>query len=161
MRINPSTFLCRAWSTTPGVIGVSLLCLFLAPLVSTAQNTISTYAGGTNFGTTATTIDLPGPSGVIRDGAGNTYIAAPYSTYVFKLTGNTISSFSGLVPCNHHLGLQLRRIRIVRRADCLRKHSRYSIAKVCSYRLFKRWGVACQHEEQLCKVGMWRLLWNS
>jgi hypothetical protein len=33
--------------------------------------------------------------------------------------------------------------------------------KVCSYRLFKRWGVACQHEEQLCKVGMWRLLWNS
>jgi len=96
VRINPSTFLCRAWSTTPGVIGISLLCLFLAPLVSTAQNTISTYAGGTNFGTTATTIDLPGPSGVIRDGAGNTYIAAPYSTYVFKLTGNTISSFSGL-----------------------------------------------------------------
>lgn len=76
--------------------GLGLLGLLLSPVALPAQNTISTYAGGGKVGTTATTVDLPGPSGVIRDAAGNTYIAAPYSTYVFKLTGTTVSTFAGL-----------------------------------------------------------------
>jgi hypothetical protein len=58
-------------------LGVSVLCLALAPAASVAQNTISTYAGGGSYGTTPATLDLPGPSGAIRDTAGNTYIAAP------------------------------------------------------------------------------------
>ena len=76
--------------------GLCLLGLLLSAVVLPAQNTISTYAGGGKVGTTATTVNLPGPSGVIRDGAGNTYIAAPYSTYVFKLSGSTVSTFAGL-----------------------------------------------------------------
>jgi hypothetical protein len=66
-----------------------LVCL-LAPLNSQAQNTISTYAGGA-----PPVDDLPGPTSAVRDAAGNTYIAAPYSTYVFKLSGGTITTFAG------------------------------------------------------------------
>jgi len=80
------------------VLAISLwvLCLVLAPVASQAQNTISTYAGGGAVGSTASTVDLPGPSGVIRDAAGNTYIAAPYSTYVFKVSGTTVTTFAGV-----------------------------------------------------------------
>jgi len=72
--------------------GVSLICVIVTPVMTLAQNTISTYAGGGAVGSTAATVDLPGPSGAIRDAAGNTYIAAPYSTYVFKLSGTTVST---------------------------------------------------------------------
>ena len=78
------------------VFSLSLICIVLVPIVLQAQNTISTYAGGGAVGTTAATVDLPGPSGAIRDAAGNTYIAAPYSTYVFKLSGTTVSTFAGV-----------------------------------------------------------------
>ncbi len=76
-------------------LSVTLATVGLA-VASLAQNTISTYAGGGAVPTSATALDLPGPTGAIRDTAGNTYIAAPYSTYVFKLTGSTVSTFAGL-----------------------------------------------------------------
>jgi len=81
---------------TLACFGLSAVCLILVPAASLAQNTISTYAGGGTFGTTATTVDLPSPSGVIRDSSLNTYIAAPYSTYVFKVTGSAVGTFAGL-----------------------------------------------------------------
>ncbi len=86
----------RSSSVTLFAICFSIICLAMAPLTSVAQNTISTYAGGGAVPTSATALDLPGPTGAIRDAAGNTYIAAPYSTYVFKLTGSTVSTFAGL-----------------------------------------------------------------
>src|SRR5258708_26700325 len=77
-------------------LGSSLICVIVTPVMTLAQNTISTYAGGGAVGSTTATVDLPGPSGAIRDVAGNTYIAAPYSTYVFKLSGTTVSTFAGV-----------------------------------------------------------------
>jgi len=77
-------------------IGLSLFSVLFTPLASFAQNTISTYAGGGAPATTTTALDLPGPSGVIRDSSLNTYIAAPYSTYVFKVTGTAVSTYAGL-----------------------------------------------------------------
>jgi sugar lactone lactonase YvrE len=77
-------------------ISLSLFSVLFTPLASFAQNTISTYAGGGAPATTTTTLDLPGPTGVIRDSSLNTYIAAPYSTYVFKVTGTAVSTYAGL-----------------------------------------------------------------
>ena len=86
----------RRFRPTVVTVSFSVVCLALAPAALLAQNTISTYAGGGTFGTTATTVDLPGPSGVIRDSSLNTYIAAPYSTYVFKVSGSAVTTFAGL-----------------------------------------------------------------
>jgi trimeric autotransporter adhesin len=86
----------QARSSMLQTIGLSLLCLTFSPAASLAQNTISTYAGGGAPAATATGLDLPGPSGVIRDGSLNTYIAAPYSTYVFEVKGATVSTFAGV-----------------------------------------------------------------
>ncbi len=72
------------------------LCLVLMPLDSHAQNTINTYAGGGTPGSTATTLDLPGPTAAIRDAAGNTYFTAPYSNDVFEMsTAGAVSVFAG------------------------------------------------------------------
>jgi trimeric autotransporter adhesin len=91
-----SLFSRRSLSVIFASIGFSVLCLALAPATALAQNTISTYAGGGSFGTTPATLDLPGPSGAIRDTAGNTYIAAPYSTDVFKANATTVTTLAGL-----------------------------------------------------------------
>ena len=77
------------------LIQVVLTVVCLLPTDSLAQNIISTIAGGGLPSTTATTVDLPGPTSAIRDSAGNTYIAAPYSTYVFKLFGANVSVYAG------------------------------------------------------------------
>jgi hypothetical protein len=86
----------RQLSVDAIAISLCVLCLVLAPVASQAQNTISTYAGGGPVGNTASTVDLPGPSGVLRDAALNTYIAAPYSTYVFEVTGTAVTTFAGV-----------------------------------------------------------------
>ncbi len=96
MSFNFLRFLCRRFRPIVVSISFSAVCLALVPAALLAQNTISTYAGGGTFGTTATTLDLPGPSGVIRDSSLNTYIAAPYSTYVFKVSGSAVATFAGL-----------------------------------------------------------------
>jgi sugar lactone lactonase YvrE len=86
----------RSLSVIFAGIGFSVFCLALAPAIALAQNTISTYAGGGSYGTTPTTLDLPAPSAAIRDTAGNTYIAAPFSTEVFKANATTVTTFAGL-----------------------------------------------------------------
>jgi trimeric autotransporter adhesin len=71
----------------------------VGPLCSQAQNIISTYAGGgvVPSGVAPASVDLPGPTSAIRDAAGNTYIAAPYSTYVFELMNSgTMTTFAGV-----------------------------------------------------------------
>ena len=73
------------------VIGLSL-----QPVPAHAQNIISTVVGGGTTPSTPLTADLPGPTSAVRDQAGNTYIAAPTSTDIFKLTtAGVLSVFSG------------------------------------------------------------------
>jgi len=72
-----------------------VVCLLLMPPSARAQNTINTYVGGGQAGGAALSVDLPGPTAAIRDAAGNTYIAVPYATYVFKLSGGTVTTFAG------------------------------------------------------------------
>ena len=76
-------------------IAAWVLCLLLMSAQALAQNIINTYAGGGTAGGSALSVDLPGPTAAIRDASGNTYIAAPYSTYVFKLNGGTVTTFAG------------------------------------------------------------------
>jgi len=76
-------------------IAACVLCLLLMASQALAQNIINTYAGGGTAGGSALSVDLPGPTAAIRDASGNTYIAAPYSTYVFELTGGTVKTFAG------------------------------------------------------------------
>ncbi len=80
-----------AWAAT---FVVSLFCA-LMPQDSHAQNTISTIAGGAFAGGPALSLDLPGPTSAVRDAAGNTYIAAPNSNYIFKLSGSAVTPFAG------------------------------------------------------------------
>ncbi len=76
-------------------IAVFVLCV--GSQASQAQNTIGEFAGSAGGATLASpsSVDLPGPTAAVRDTSGNTYIAAPYSTYVFKMTNGLISSFAG------------------------------------------------------------------
>jgi hypothetical protein len=76
-------------------IAACVLCLLLIPVQAPAQNIINTYAGGGTAGGAALSIDLPGPTAAVRDSAGNTYFAAPYSTYVFKMTNSSVTTFAG------------------------------------------------------------------
>jgi sugar lactone lactonase YvrE len=69
--------------------------LLLLPAGMHAQNTINTYAGGGTAGGAALSIDLPGPTAAVRDSAGNTYFTAPYSTYVFKMSNGTVTTYAG------------------------------------------------------------------
>ncbi len=72
-----------------------VLCLLLMPAKAPAQNIINTYAGGGAAGGAALSIDLPGPTAAVRDSAGNTYFTAPYSTYVFKMSNGTVTTYAG------------------------------------------------------------------
>ena len=79
----------------------SLILCFLVlglavPAVVNAQNIISTKAGGGATPTTPLTANIPGPTAAIKDAAGNLYIAAPFSNFVFKLNAaGTLSNYAG------------------------------------------------------------------
>jgi trimeric autotransporter adhesin len=62
------------------------LTLFALPPLATAQNTISTVAGGGSLNGSALTADLGVPTGVVKDGLGNTYVTSFSEHTVFKLT---------------------------------------------------------------------------
>jgi hypothetical protein len=62
-----------------------------------AANTINTIAGGGTTPTSPLSLDLPGPTAVLKDGQGNLYITAPASAYVFELTqSGTVQNYTGL-----------------------------------------------------------------
>jgi len=77
---------------------LALLSTFLTLNLS-AQNTINTVAGGGSVAgpATGTNADIPGPSSVIRDAQGNTYIAVPTAQEIFKVdTNGNLSVFAGI-----------------------------------------------------------------
>jgi hypothetical protein len=78
--------------------GISFLVLFLLSLLpaTLAQNIISTVAGGGPIPSAPLAADIPGPTGTIKDAAGNLYIAAPFSANIYKLSGGVLSLYSGV-----------------------------------------------------------------
>jgi len=90
-----------------GVPG-AFLCLLLlcgGGLVARAQNTIYTVAGGASWNGTAMgpNADVPQPSAVAKDAAGNVYIVDPSASDVFKIdTSGNLTVFAGLgYPTEH------------------------------------------------------------
>jgi hypothetical protein len=78
---------------------VAAFCLvgsFAAQAQTYTPNDIYTIAGGGAVPSTPLNLDLPGPTAAIKDTAGNIYIAAPATAYVFKLnTKGKLSVFAG------------------------------------------------------------------
>ncbi len=76
-----------------------ILVLFCGLPFASAQNTITTAAGGgsVNGSATGPYADIPGPSSVATDTAGNTYVAVPAAQEVFKIdaSGN-LTVFAGI-----------------------------------------------------------------
>jgi sugar lactone lactonase YvrE len=64
---------------------------------ASAQNKISTVAGGGVINSNPALADIPGPTGVVEDASGNKYVAAPTTDYIFQLTpSNTVNTFAGM-----------------------------------------------------------------
>ncbi len=82
----------------PILAALLLVLLVGLPRVS-AQNTISTVAGGgpVNGPATGPYADIPGASSVVVDASGNTYVAVPAAQEVFKVdTAGNLSVFAGV-----------------------------------------------------------------
>src|SRR5580704_14861388 len=78
-------------------VAFCLACSLGAQAQTYTQNYIYTIAGGGAVPTTPLTLDLPGPAAAIKDGAGNIYIAAQDTAYVYKLsTTAVLSVFAGM-----------------------------------------------------------------
>jgi sugar lactone lactonase YvrE len=87
-------------------IGMSLaalvvVCLVFSPVSGRAQtytpNDIYTVVGGGATPSAPLTATLPGASAAVEDASGNIYIAAPDTSYVFKLSAaGTFGNFAGL-----------------------------------------------------------------
>ena len=78
---------------------VSLMVLLIGLSAAFGQNMISTVAGGASVNGSATgpNADLPGPSAVATDAAGNVYIAIPSAQEVLKIdTSSNLSVFAGM-----------------------------------------------------------------
>jgi len=98
MRVN---FLSMFEVTPPRrLTGIAAFLLLFCCLALSAQNTISTVAGGGTVAGPATgpQADIPGPSSVIVDSQGNMYVASPSADQIYKVdpTGATLSVFAGL-----------------------------------------------------------------
>ena len=91
----------------PFVSAVLMVLLFVCG--ATAQNKINTVVGGGIVDPHPLTADLPGPTAVVEDTAGNLYIAPPASQYIFewsKVTGLvTIFAGTGYISDHHKPGL--------------------------------------------------------
>jgi sugar lactone lactonase YvrE len=81
-----------AWS---GLFLLSCLAIFSAPAASAQTNIIHTVAGGALPNAVATSADIAGPTSAVADAAGNIYITAPYSYYVFKVSGTQLGIVAG------------------------------------------------------------------
>ena len=75
-------------------------CLVLFVLLSASfaagQNIITTVTGSYFATTSPSTADIPGPTAAIRDAQGNLYVAAPYSQYIFEMSGSSVSAYTGM-----------------------------------------------------------------
>ncbi len=73
--------------------------VFPFAVVTSAQNTISTVAGGgsVNGPATGPNADIPGASGVTIDSKGNTYVAVPAANQIFKIdTIGNLTVYAGM-----------------------------------------------------------------
>ncbi len=88
---------CRTGFMGLWAVALCLVCSLGAQAQTYTQNYIYTIAGGGAVPTTPLTLDLPGPTAAIKDGAGNIYIAAQDTAYVYKLsTTGVLSVFAGM-----------------------------------------------------------------
>jgi sugar lactone lactonase YvrE len=69
--------------------------LFFASFAA-GQNIINTVAGNYVATTTPTGADIPGPTAAIQDSQGNLYVAAPYSQYIFEMSGSSVAAYTGM-----------------------------------------------------------------
>jgi len=76
---------------------VALCAVLVLAAGASAQNFISTVAGGGTINPNPALADLPGPTGVVEDPAGNKYVAAATTNYIFQLTtSGAMQTFAGL-----------------------------------------------------------------
>jgi trimeric autotransporter adhesin len=73
---------------------LTLFLLFASFAVG--QNIINTVAGNYVASTTPTGADMPGPTAAIQDSQGNLYVAAPYSQYIFEMSGSSVTAYTGM-----------------------------------------------------------------
>jgi len=79
------------------LIAAAVACAQFVPATVHAQNTISTIAGGATPPSAPLSADIPGPRAAVKDASGNIYIAAPASSYIFKVTpGGTLTTAAGV-----------------------------------------------------------------
>src|SRR5713101_7230122 len=78
------------------LIPVVLVSFFALVLSASGQhvNIINTVAGGGTDNSSPALADIPGPASLIVDGKGNLYVAAPFSQYVFELSGGAVTQFT-------------------------------------------------------------------
>jgi len=75
----------------------ALCAVLLLAAGASAQNLISTVAGGGTINPNPALADLPGPTAVVEDPTGNKYVAAPPTDYIFQLTtSGAMQTFAGL-----------------------------------------------------------------
>jgi trimeric autotransporter adhesin len=75
---------------------VLLSALMPSPMQAQAQNIINTIAGGGPTPADPLQADIPGPTGIIKNAAGDLLIAPPFSSYIYKLSaGGVFSVYSG------------------------------------------------------------------
>jgi len=68
-------------------LALALICVASPAFAAQTPNTISTIVGGGSVqGMNATAADVPGPTSVVKDAAGELFVAAPYSRDVFKVS---------------------------------------------------------------------------
>jgi len=74
---------------------VSLLA-FVVSANGQTPNIINTVAGGGTVNSSPASADIPGPTSLIEDAQGNVYVTAPFSEYVFELSGGVVTQFTGV-----------------------------------------------------------------
>ncbi len=77
-------------------LAACLTSFLLFASFAAGQNIINTVAGNYVAPNTSTGADIPGPTAAIQDSQGNLYVAAPYSQYIFEMSGNTVSAYTGM-----------------------------------------------------------------
>jgi sugar lactone lactonase YvrE len=83
------------------IVGLFIFLAFTPlsmPAFAQGNNTINTVVGGGPLPTVPSQADIPGPTSVAEDAAGDIFVASPNSYYVFewKRSANTMGIFAGI-----------------------------------------------------------------
>jgi len=79
------------------ILFVAEFLILVIAVAASGQNIINTVAGGGVINSNPALADIPGPTAVVEDSAGNKFVVAPYSDYLFELTNsNTVQTIAGL-----------------------------------------------------------------